>query len=57
MFGLNKNKNKKDLKIGKKTLWNDMKKIKPTLKSQTAYKNYRINGGEKSFEQWKKGER
>ena len=57
MFGLNKKKKKKDLKIGKKTLWNDMEKIKPTLKSQTAYKNYRINGGEKSFEQWKKGER
>jgi len=54
MFG----KKKKDLKIKKKkTLWNKMEKIKPTLKNQTAYKNYRINGGEKSFEQYMKGER
>ena len=37
----------------KKKLWKDMLSIKPTLKLQTAYKNYRINGGEKSFEQWK----
>ena len=59
MFGLNKKKKKKkDLKIGKKkTLWNDMENIKPTIKSQTAYKNYRIGGGEKTFEQWKQGER
>ena len=35
-------------------LWDKMKKIKPTLKNQTAYKNYRISGGEASFEQWKK---
>ena len=56
MFG--DKKKKKDLKIGnKKTLWEDMKKIKPTLKSQTAYKNYRIGGGEKSYEQWLKGKR
>ena len=38
----------------KPTLWSKMKKIKPTIKSQTAYKNYRISGGEASFEQWKK---
>jgi len=59
MFGLNKKKKKKkDLKISnKKTLWNDMQNIKPTIKSQTGYKNYVVNGGEKSFEQWKKGER
>jgi len=59
MFGLGKKKKKKkDLKIGKKkTLWNDMENIKPTLKSQTAYKNYRIGGGEKTYEQWSKGER
>ena len=58
MFGLNKKKKKKDLKIGKKkTLWDDMKNVKRTVKSQTAYKNYRIGGGEKSFEQWQKGER
>jgi hypothetical protein len=50
MFGLNKKKKKKDLKIGKKSLLG-------TMKSQTGYKNYVINGGEKSFEQWKKGER
>ena len=59
MFGLGK-KNKKDkLKINKKdkTLWNDMENIKPTIKTQTAYKNYRINGGEKSYEKWLKGER
>ena len=37
----------------KKTLWKDMLRIKPTLKLQTAYKNYSINGGEKTFEQWK----
>ena len=33
----------------KPTLWSKMKKIKPTIKSQTAYKNYRISGGEASF--------
>ena len=38
----------------KNTLWNSMLKIKPTLKSQTKYKNYRINGGELSYEEWKK---
>ena len=60
MFGLGKKKKNKDkLKISKKdkTLWNDMENIKPTLKSQTAYKNYRIGGGEKTFEQWSQGER
>ena len=40
--------------MSKKTLWQDMLKIKPTLKLQTAYKNYRLGGGEKSFEEWKK---
>ena len=54
MFGKDK---KKKLKIKKETLWDKMKNIKPTLKNQTAYKNYRINGGEKTFEQWSKGER
>lgn len=44
-----------DKKKKKKTLWDDMLKIKPTIKSQTAYKNYRINGGEKSYEEWKSG--
>lgn len=48
--------NKDKLKT-KKTLWDDMKNIKPTLKTQTAYKNYRIGGGEKSYEQWLAGER
>ena len=38
----------------KGTLWDQMKKVKGTLGSQTAYKNYRISGGESSFEQWKK---
>ena len=62
MFGLGKKKNKKkkDLKINKtkkKTLWNDMENIKPTLKTQTAYKNYRINGGEKTYEDFLKGKR
>ena len=51
MFGLNKKKKKKkDLKIKNKSLYG-------TIKSQTGYKNYVINGGEKSFDQWKKGER
>ena len=45
---------KEEAKVGKKTLWDKMEKIKPTLKSQTAYKNYRISGGEASFEQWTK---
>ena len=40
--------------MSKKTRWQDMLKIKPTLKLQTKYKNYRIGGGEKSFEEWKK---
>ncbi len=60
MFGLGKNKDKKKkLKIKKKdkTLWDDMENIKPTIKTQTAYKNYRINGGEKTYQQWLKGER
>ncbi len=60
MFGLGKKKKNKDkLKISKKdkTLWNDMENIKPTLKTQTAYKSYRLGGGEKSYEQWLKGER
>ena len=43
-------KNKK-----KKPLWDDMLKIKPTMKTQMAYKNYRLGGGEKSYEEWKKG--
>ena len=59
MFGLGKKKkNKKDLKIGKKkTLWDKMENIKPTLKTQTAYKSYRLGGGEKSYEDWLKGKR
>ena len=59
MFGLGKKKkNKKDLKIGKKkTLWEKMENIKPTLKTQTAYKNYRLGGGEKSYEDWLAGKR
>ena len=53
-----KKKKKKDLKIGKKkTLWNDMENIKPTLKTQTAYKSYRLGGGEKSYEDWLTGKR
>ena len=60
MFGLgkkkNKKKNQKDLKISKKkTLWNDMENIKPTLKTQTAYKNYRIGGGNVTYEDYLKG--
>tara|TARA_B100000886_G_scaffold294954_1_gene221588 strand:- start:157 stop:312 length:156 start_codon:yes stop_codon:yes gene_type:complete len=51
MFGLGKNKKKGDLKINKK------KSLFGKIKNQTGYKNYVINGGEKSFEQWKKGER
>ena len=31
--------------------------IQITIKSQTQYKNYRIGGGEKTFEQWSQGER
>ena len=50
MFGLNKKKKKKDLKIKNKSLFE-------TIKSQTGYKNYIINGGQKSFEKWQKGER
>ena len=51
MFGLNKKKKKKkDLKIKNKSLYG-------TIKSQTQYKNYRIGGGEKTYEQWSKGER
>ena len=53
-----KKKKKKDLKIGKqKTLWNDMENIKPTMKTQMAYKNYRLGGGEKSYEDWLAGKR
>ena len=40
--------------MSKKTLWQDMLKIKPTIKLQQKYKNYRYGGGEKSFEEWKK---
>ena len=36
----------------KKSLWSKMKKIKPTLKSQTAYKNYVINGGTSDYNTW-----
>ena len=60
MFGLGKNKKKEKLKIKNKkdnTLWDEMKNIKPTMKTQTAYKSYRLQGGEKSYEQWLKGER
>ena len=38
----------------KNGLWGKMKKIKPTLKSQTGYKNYVISGGTATYEQWKK---
>jgi len=37
-----------------KKLWDNMKKVKTTLGSQTAYKNYVISGGTSTFEQWKK---
>ena len=51
MFGLNKKKKKKkDLKIKNKSLYG-------TIQNQTGYKNYVLSGGEKSFEQWNKGER
>ena len=53
-----KKKKKKDLKIGKqKTLWDKMENIKPTMKTQMAYKNYRLGGGEKSYEDWLAGKR
>tara|TARA_R100000278_G_scaffold16765_1_gene16890 strand:+ start:543 stop:686 length:144 start_codon:yes stop_codon:yes gene_type:complete len=38
----------------KGTLWSKMKKVKTTVGSQTAYKNYVISGGTSTFEQWKK---
>ena len=46
---LDKKKKKK-----KETLWDNMKKVKPNVGSQTAYKNYVISGGTSTFEQWKK---
>jgi len=38
----------------KATLWSKMETVKKDMGSQTAYKNYRISGGNSSFEMWKK---
>ena len=40
--------------MAEKKLWDKMKKIKPTLKNQTAYKNYVISGGTLSKPEWEK---
>ena len=45
---LDKDKKKKG------TLWDSMKKVKPTLGSQTAYKNYVISGGRSDYQTWQK---
>ena len=37
----------------KGTLWSKMKKVKTTVGSKTAYKNYVINGGRLSEKEWK----
>ena len=43
-----------DDKKKKEPLWNKMKKIKSTMGSQKAYKNYVISGGTADFATWKK---
>ena len=48
-------KKKKDLKI--KSSMPSHVGLVPKMKQQTAYKNYRMKGGEVSFEDFKKGKR
>ena len=57
MFGQQKKKKKtkKSLKI-KSTLPSHVGLV-PTMKDQRDYKVYRVNGGELSMEEWKKGKR
>ena len=38
----------------KGTLWDDMKKVKTTVGSKTAYKNYVISGGRSDYQTWQK---
>ena len=40
--------------MAENNLWDRMEKIKPTLKKQTAYKNYVISGGTLSKSEWEK---
>jgi hypothetical protein len=40
--------------MGKPKLWDKMKKVKSTMDSQKAYKNYVISGGTADFATWKK---